>query len=92
LGAVTLKLLRDQNQATGTSITGYKNGSLTVIDSDYLTFPPKAESFVNVYPRSFGESNKTREVSDKYCDGRIALLHRWQDQDDQWHVELLNDE
>ena len=60
-----------------------------------LTFPPKAEDFENVYPIGgfISARHRTKGGADiSASSGRIATLHRWQDQDGQWHAELLNDE
>ena len=60
-----------------------------------LTFPPKAEDFENIYPIGgfISGRHRTKGGADiSASSGRIAILHRWQDQDGQWHAELLNDE
>ena len=66
-----------------------------VVPASKLTFPPKAEDFENVYPIGgfISGRHRTKGGADiSASSGRIAVLHRWQDQDGQWHAELLNDE
>ena len=70
------------------------SGGIGTACASLITFPPKAESFENVYyDRMGGARYSTRKRCDEWNDGsRLSVLHRWQDQSGQWFAELLNDE
>ena len=73
-------------------------------EAELLTFPPKAEYWVAHYPflsdegsrlefyDSLKEAREDVSADRANIDSAIFITRHWQDRDDQWHAELLNDE